>query len=105
MPVVLDAYDFNGNDIALFDHFFRIIDAAVHQFGYVNQALDWSLQPDEGAKRRQLSYLAGDDLSFAVAGDDLLPALGLGAADAKGDLLAFVIYLQDVDRDIFVDSE
>ena len=89
----------HGNDVAFFDDFFRVVDAAVDKLRDMDQAFDWAFEPDEGAERRELRYLAGDDLALAIAGDDLLPALGLGAADAEGDLLALVIHLQDVDGD------
>ena len=105
MAVVLDADDLDRDDVALFDDFLRVGDAAVDELRDVDQAFDRALQADEGAERRELRDLAGDDLPFAVAGDDLFPALGLGAADAEGDLLRLVVHLQDVDRHFVADLE
>ena len=105
MAVVLDANDLDGNDVALVDDFTRVVYAAVDELRDVDEAFDGPLQADEGAEGGELGHLAGNDLAFPVVGNDFFPTLGLGAADAKGDLLAFVVDLEDEDGDLIAHGE
>ena len=94
-----------GTTSPFVDDLARVVDAAVDELGDVDEALDRAFQTHERAEGRELGDLAGNDLALAVVGDDLLPALGLGAPHAEGDLLAVVVDLEDVDGHFIADLE
>ena len=105
MAVVLDANDFDGDDVVLVDDFSGVVDAAVDELRNVDKAFDGPLQADKGAERCELRDLAGNNLSLAVVRNDFFPALGLGAPDAKRDLLAFVVDLEHINGDVIAYRE
>src|SRR5439155_1625316 len=105
MAVVLDANDFDGEDVVLVDDFSGVVDAAVDELRNVDKAFDGPLQADKGAERCELRDLAGNNLSLAVVRNDFFPALGLCAPDANRVLLAFVVDLEHINGDMYAYRE
>ncbi len=97
MAVTLDADDLQGQGFAFLDHLLGMSHTPIHQFRYVDQALQGAFDSGEGAKGRELGHLAGDDLPHLILVDKSFPLLGLGPPQAKGDLLVLLVHLQDVD--------
>ena len=94
---MLYADDLYGQHVAFVGDLSGVVDPTVDELRDVDEPLNGAFQAGEGAEGGKLGHLAGDDLSFTEVGDDLLPALGLGAPQAEGDLLVLLIDLEHVD--------
>ncbi len=105
MPVVLDAHDLERHHVAFVHHLLWVADAAVHQFRYVYEALDWPGQPGEGAECHELRHDTGHHITNGVLGDQVLPLFRRGSPDRKRDLLRLLVHLHDVDLDLVTDPE
>ena len=92
----IDLEDDGLDGLALLQHFGGVVDLArPGHIRDVDHAVDALFHLDEGAVGGEVADLAGDARAHRVAILDGVPRIGLGLADAQGDLLVGRIDVED----------
>ena len=105
VAVTLDAYDLERHHVPFVDDLAWVLDAAIGELRDVDEAFHRPIQPGEGAEGDELRHLSGHDLPDLVLINDGIPLLGLGPADAQGDLLRLRVHLHHVHVHFLTDLE
>ena len=103
MPVFFDADELDGDDVPLFDHVLRVLDAAAGEFGDVDKPFDGTIKPNKGAEGHELRDAADEDLADDETVDRGVPLFGLCALQREGDLLGLAVHFEDVGLDGLAD--